>query len=332
MTQRHDKIFKVFCNFPELLQQLVLLIKMRFPDEVAKKICWKTPARLVNIELIDENLKALLPDTIVELTLIDGGKLHIVVEFSSYSDRATVWKVFRYRTQFMEANEVSGHYSNMFPQTYAFIVYIGEAPFPYPLEVGRYMAGGDSSGRLGHVDGIFDVRNTDWDLYGANFPSGLRLLLYSVRSRPNEIAMIATAIRELGIGHGFTKRIFAYLKGDKSFSMETLFDMLEVNMNDFVSSYEENLAKPWLDQGTKIGIEKGEKIGIEKGEKIGIEKGEKVWKANVLVSQLEERFSEVPEELRDRVNEASEKTLDAWLVSVLEAKDIESVFRHGQNS
>ena len=137
-----------------------------------------------------------------------------------------------------------------------------------------------------------------------------------MKTRIQQFAIVSTAIREFGIDHGFTKRIFAYLKGDKSFSMGTLFDMLEVNMNDFVSSYEEDLANRWLDQGTKIGIEKGEKV----------------WKANVLVRQLEERFSEVPEELRDRVNEASKKTLDAWLVSVLEAKDIESVFRHGQNS
>ena len=348
MIQRHDKIFKVFCSFPELLQQIVLLIEIWFPDEVARKICWKTPAKLVNIELIDESLRALLPDTIVELTLIDGGKLHIVIEFSSYLDRKTVWKVFRYRTQVMALNEASGHYSGMFPQTYAFIVYIGEKPFPYPLEVGRYMTGGDFSGRLGHVDGIIDVRNTDWELYAANFPPGLRLLLYSVRARPSEIAMIATAMQELGINHGFTTRIFAYLKGDESFAMEKLFDILGINMTDFVSSYEETLVKPWLDQGETIGIAKGEKIGIAKGEKIGIAKGEKIGiakgekigkakgekigKAKVLVRLLVTRFGEVPEELRNRVHEASEKTLDSWLVSILDAKDIKSVFRRRQNS
>ena len=98
--------------------------------------------------------------------------------------------------------------------------------------------------------------------------------------------------------------------------MEKLFDILGINLTDFVSSYEETLAKPWLDQGEKIGIAKGEKIG----------------KAKVLVRLLETRFGEVPEELRNRVYKASEKNLDSWLVSVLDAKDIKSVFRRRQNS
>jgi len=95
--------------------------------------------------------------------------------------------------------------------------------------------------------------------------------------------------------------------------------------------------KSGLEKGEQIGLEKGEQIGLEKGEQIGLEKGEQIGlqkgiqqgiqqQRQMLLSMLEHKFGALSPSVQARLENADAQQLQAWSLSLLDARRIEDVF------
>ena len=71
--------------------------------------------------------------------------------------------------------------------------------------------------------------------------------------------------------------------------------------------------------------EEGMKIGRDEGLRQGLREGVTKGKAATLRRQLAQRFGSVPAAAEQRIREAEEAQLDAWLDRILSAKSVEEV-------
>ena len=78
-------------------------------------------------------------------------------------------------------------------------------------------------------------------------------------------------------------------------------------------------------KGNRAGILKGRREGILEGQAQGREIGAWEAKAQTLTLQLSQRFGTVQDAVRQRLSEAKEAELDAWLGRVIVAASIEDV-------
>lgn len=72
-------------------------------------------------------------------------------------------------------------------------------------------------------------------------------------------------------------------------------------------------AERFIEQGLQQGLQQGLRQGMQQGE------------ARILIRQLQRRFGELPEALRQRIEAADADTLLAWSERVLTARSLEEV-------
>jgi hypothetical protein len=93
---------------------------------------------------------------------------------------------------------------------------------------------------------------------------------------------------------------------------------LESIMEQHKYTYQSDFAKKYVAEGIKKGLEQGQK----EGRKEGVEKGYRA----VLGTQLQQRFGELPADIKARLEQADTDTLDAWARRVLTASSLADVF------
>jgi hypothetical protein len=71
----------------------------------------------------------------------------------------------------------------------------------------------------------------------------------------------------------------------------------------------------------------GEARGEARGRAEGKAEGKAEAQANTLTRQLEKRFGPLPRYLREHVTAADSTSVEAWLDRVVDATDLQSVFR-----
>jgi len=74
------------------------------------------------------------------------------------------------------------------------------------------------------------------------------------------------------------------------------------------------------------GRAEGEALGIAKGEALGIAKGRAEGEIRSLMLLLELKFGTVPDEARERIENATLEQLDRWLKRVIPAENLGAVF------
>ena len=84
----------------------------------------------------------------------------------------------------------------------------------------------------------------------------------------------------------------------------------------------------WAQQYEEQGIAKGIEKGLEQGLKEGMEKGVIRGEALVLQKLLAKRFGVLPDTLLLQISTATRQQLDTWVDRVLEAENLEDVFRN----
>lgn len=70
-----------------------------------------------------------------------------------------------------------------------------------------------------------------------------------------------------------------------------------------------------------------EEKGLEKGLKQGLEQGLRRGEAQLLLRQLTRRFGTLPNEIQQRLDQASTTELERWADNILDAATLEEVFR-----
>ncbi len=63
--------------------------------------------------------------------------------------------------------------------------------------------------------------------------------------------------------------------------------------------------------------------GIQLGEARGIQKGRQEEKANTLIRQLTKRFHRVPEEMKEKIRQLDDATLDLMLLEIFDYQSVE---------
>ena len=78
----------------------------------------------------------------------------------------------------------------------------------------------------------------------------------------------------------------------------------------------------WQQSYYEEGFAKGEATGEARGEA----RGEAMGEAKVLTRLLEMRFGAIPASIRQRIFVADAGSIEAWVESVLDAPDLQSIF------
>lgn len=98
-----------------------------------------------------------------------------------------------------------------------------------------------------------------------------------------------------------------------------------------VDRWKEEEAVPYVSMlekiATKRGIEKGIEEGIEQGIQIGEDRGRTEGRATMLIRLLQLKFGDLPDDVRQHLEHASEAELDTWAERILFAGSLEEVFR-----
>ncbi|WP_130472990.1 DUF4351 domain-containing protein, partial [Candidatus Magnetaquicoccus inordinatus] len=76
----------------------------------------------------------------------------------------------------------------------------------------------------------------------------------------------------------------------------------------------------------KLAREEGKQEGRAEGRAEGIGEGERMGMANVLLRLLQQRFGQVPDEIKAKVTAAARPRLERWTGGILEAKGLEDLF------
>ncbi len=104
--------------------------------------------------------------------------------------------------------------------------------------------------------------------------------------------------------------------------MMRLPDELECRLWNDLQHWEEEVQMRYVNSVERIGMAKGMEQGIQQGIQRGIQRGQ----ARLLARQLERRFGLLPDELRARLDQATNAELEAWADAVLSARTLAEVF------
>ena len=90
----------------------------------------------------------------------------------------------------------------------------------------------------------------------------------------------------------------------------------------YVSSIERIGFKKGKQQGMQHGMQQGVQQGIQQGKRQGMQQGE----STMLVRQMERKFGQVSEKVKQKIAAADSDTLLEWGEKILSAPTIDDVF------
>ena len=94
-----------------------------------------------------------------------------------------------------------------------------------------------------------------------------------------------------------------------------------------LESLEAELNMPYLTSIERRALQRGIEQGIEQGIERGVERGRSEGRLEQLKTLLEHRFGPLPGWTLDRLGQSPPNLLDSWALRLLDARDLEDVFR-----
>ena len=85
-----------------------------------------------------------------------------------------------------------------------------------------------------------------------------------------------------------------------------------------IKQWEEQLKQQAMQQGLEQGLEAGLEKGLEKGLVIGEQK--------LLIRQITRRFGPLPDEIRQRIEQANIDQIEEWADRILDARSLADIF------
>ena len=85
--------------------------------------------------------------------------------------------------------------------------------------------------------------------------------------------------------------------------------------------------KEWTEQWKQAGLEQGRQEGREEGRQEGLEQGTRQGEVMLLRRQLVHRFGPLPGWVEAKIEGADTAVLEGWAKRILEAQELEAVFR-----
>jgi flagellar biosynthesis/type III secretory pathway protein FliH len=97
---------------------------------------------------------------------------------------------------------------------------------------------------------------------------------------------------------------------------------LQRQLLEEIRELERERAMPYMNPFQKLGLEEG----LQQGRQEGRKEGRQAALCNMLEIQLEHRFGQLPQGVRERLRRAGPDDLQAWGIAVLSAANLNEVF------
>ncbi len=286
-----------------------------------KAIDWEQPHRF-----LDQELQKILPesdtgrrvvDKLVEVALVDGGDqwihLHIEIQSSPEADFAERMMIYHYRI------------FDRFRRPVASLAMLadrrrGWRPGPYRQSVlGCHWTLDFPSVKL------LDFRCREKTLAGSDNPFGLVTLahLQTQRTRNQSAQRYHAKYRLIRLLYGQRRekhRIIQLLRVIDW--LMALPPNLEKDLGQRLTAIEGEKHMQYITSFERLAREEGVQQGMQQGVQQGVQQGQ----AKLLIRLLNHRFGPLPDDVHQRLEQATTEEIDVWAGRVLEANSLDQVF------
>ncbi|MBF5052016.1 hypothetical protein ISO4_00618 [Alcanivorax venustensis ISO4] len=291
-----------------------------FPD-AWRAIDWQQPHRF-----LDQELQKIVPeshtgrrvvDKLVEVALVSGGEqwihLHIEIQSSPESGFAERMMIYHYRI------------FDRFRRPVASLAVLadrrgGWRPGPYRQSVlGCHWTLDFPSVKL------LDYRSREQTLAGSDNPFGLVTLahLQTQRTRNQSAQRYHAKYRLIRLLYGQRRekhRIIQLLRVIDW--LMALPPNLEKDLGQRLTAIEGEKHMQYITSFERLAREEGVQQGMQQGVQQGVQQGQ----AKLLIRLLNHRFGPLPDDVHQRLEQATTEEIDVWAGRVLEANSLDQVF------
>ena len=326
-TTPHDALFRALVSSPG---RAGALLTEYLPREVAGLIDPGTLPEAVEGSFVAAEGARTQSDALFRVRLRTGheARIYVLLEHKSFVDAATPLQILRYMVNIWMREIEDGSARDGLPAIIPLVFYHGPGRWSVPRSVFEMIDAPEEFRPLlrdfAYV--LHDLGEIE-PLRLSRTPEVLAGLLALRVAQADDIPADLLDLMTGGTlaGSDFERHLLRYIAERMNLTPPMLEASLRRTKPDRWEALMGTVAEAWLEQGRAEGIEKGLAEGIEKGLAEGIEKGQSAGQAGLLLRQLELRFGELPEAVRDRVRGASVPELEAWAEAVLDAASLDEV-------
>ena len=314
-TKPHDTFFKEILVLPGAG---AALLKERLAPELVARL------RLDTVEPAPGDYIDCESDVLLRAKTVEGEDVlvYVLIEHKSAPEKWVALQLLRYLSRIYERWHTA-HPRKDLPLVVPMVVYHGEDPWNAPATFGGLLAGRkpatpmhlDFGIELVNVGKIPDEALSEHPLLSRS----MYLLKYGPRTRARvtvvELVVVLRFIREEN--REFFARAFRYTVNVSPAEHEAeIFEEVRRVIPEEEVVYR-TVADELRDQGRNEGLREGEARGEARGSR----------HANIrtLKRQLTHRFGPLPARAEQRIDQADEPQLDAWLDRILDAKTVDDV-------
>ena len=312
---------KLFSN-PELVADLI----QHFVDEDWVAQLDLNTLERVNAKFHSEFLERREGDVIYRVQMNNSGQeayLCLLLEFQSTQDPWMALRILAYVALFYQhlVKEKQLSPNKQLPPVFPLVLYNGDRSWQQPTQL-RSLIDLPKKARLWSYQPRMRYYLIDESLYpmgqspsgkGESL-SGTLFRLENVKTSQETAAVVGDLIELLKrypnaerMGHDFTLFVKHVLKPAAKTDL-TLEHMESLNeIHSMLRNRVEEWTKEWFEQGFEKGQINGE--------------------SRMLAKQLQKRFGDLPSNILEKINDASEQELQTWGLNLLDAKSLDEVFK-----
>lgn len=134
------------------------------------------------------------------------------------------------------------------------------------------------------------------------------------------------ALSNAGSSLDYLRTCFTYLYDTVDLDEKRFIEQIQrLNTKPELKEQLMSITQTLIEKGRREGREEGIQEGIQKGIQEGIQEGRRQEHARTVLRLLTKRFSPLPPSATERITNASEAELDAWLDALLDAPSLDKV-------
>lgn len=323
-VQPHDAFFQALLDNPG---NAGALLRERLPPEVAALLADEPPV-LMPGSFVSRALRRYRTDRLYKARTVTGRPVlvYTLVEHKSSPDPRLGLQLLGYQAQILEHwDRTEGHNPDgslrPLPALVTVVVYHGAAAWTVPLSLAG-ATDADAALRPHLLDFRYSLvdlgRIPDEQLSGERrLRVGLLILKHGPVRNGDEEVLLRIAQEALRLGHDDLLSFMYYLQGH----------LVDDPRGELARRILRKLVPEEEERMVSLIAEQWKAEGFTKGLAEGLAEGETKWKADMLLRQLRRRFGPLPSEAEAHVRGADAVRLDRWSERILDAHDLNDLFR-----
>jgi len=321
----HDAGYAALFSHPWLVRDLLLAF---VPDDWLHRLDFATLETFPTTYATDDGGSKRTSDIVWRLRA-EGRWLYLLIEFQSRPDpymavRVVVYTGLLYQHLIIGKRVRAGQ---RLPPVLPIVLYNGPARWRAAREIGELVAtppglAGRFVPRMPYL--LIDQGQHDPQALAGQRNLAVALLRIERAADPHAIIQVVGELNRWLDGERELRRTFAHWirvalgrHPGYHISLPEIDDLQE--LQTMLSDRVKEWAKNYERQGWQKGLAEGRIEGLTEGQQTG--------QADLLISQITRRFGPQPQATLSRIRQASPGQLETWALNVLDADDIDGVFR-----